>query len=161
MSFMVVLGIFAVSAYLLQILFGMKQIKHFNQTYQRLRRQGKVAIGRRAGKFKAGTIVMFAVDGKGNVLEAVKMQGVTVMAQFKDLPHFKGHNIHDFTLENDLVQQENKLMRQAIVNGREIYMRVEAGNYVEETPMSPYMNAKVHAGLLKDSVQNKFRRGVE
>ncbi|MFW7395578.1 transcriptional regulator GutM, partial [Vagococcus fluvialis] len=82
MNFIVVLGMFGIGAYLLQIVFGMKQIKHFNETYQMLRRKGKVAIGRRAGKIKAGTIVMFAVNNNGDILESVKMQGVTVMAKF-------------------------------------------------------------------------------
>ena len=41
MSFVYLFGIFALGAYLLQILFGLKQIKHFNHNYQQLRkRQG-------------------------------------------------------------------------------------------------------------------------
>lgn len=65
MSFIYIFGAFVIGAYLLQVVLGMKQIKHFNQTYQELRRKGKVAIGRRAGKVKAGTIVLFAVNKKG------------------------------------------------------------------------------------------------
>ena len=78
MSFVYLFGIFALGAYLLQILFGLKQIKHFNQNYQQLCKKGKVAIGRRAGKIKAGTIVLLAVDPAGIILDARKMQGVTV-----------------------------------------------------------------------------------
>lgn len=39
MSFVYLFGIFALGAYLLQILFGLKQIKHFNQNYQQLRKK--------------------------------------------------------------------------------------------------------------------------
>lgn len=161
MSFIFVLGIFCAIAYLLQIIFGMQQIKHFNETYQRLRRIGKVAIGRRAGKIKAGTIVMFAIDNEGNILDSVKMQGVTVMAKFKTLPNFIGLNINELSEENSVVKQENKLLQQAITNAREIYIRVEAGNYIEEAPVSPLMNARVHINIMKETVQKKFKRGVE
>jgi DNA-binding transcriptional regulator of glucitol operon len=154
MNFIVVLGMFGIGAYLLQIVFGMKQIKHFNETYQMLRRKGKVAIGRRAGKIKAGTIVMFAVNNNGDILESVKMQGVTVMAKFKSLPQFNGLNIHDLSENHDLVQQ-------AIMNAREIYIRVEAGNYVEDSPVSPLMNARIHMNIAKESIQKKLKRGVE
>lgn len=160
MNFIIVLGMFGIGAYLLQIIFGMKQIKHFNQTYQKLRRQGKVAIGRRAGKFKAGTIVMFAVSGEGKIIESVKMQGVTVMAKFKEIPQFNDQLITSLVLENELVRQENKLMRQAIVNAREIYIRVEEGNYVEEKPMSPFVLLKVQTNLFKEKIQTKLKRGV-
>jgi DNA-binding transcriptional regulator of glucitol operon len=161
MNFIVVLGMFGIGAYLLQIVFGMKQIKHFNETYQMLRRKGKVAIGRRAGKIKAGNIVMFAVNNNGDILESVKMQGVTVMAKFKSLPQFNGLNIHDLSENHDLVAKENKLMQQAIMNAREIYIRVEAGNYVEDSPVSPLMNARIHMNIAKESIQKKLKRGVE
>lgn len=158
MNFLIVLGLFAIGAYLLQILFGMQQIKHFNHTYQKLRKQGKVAIGRRAGKVKAGTIVMFAVSDEGDILDAVKMQGVTVMAKFKSLPHYKGINIRSLSHDHHLVCKENKLMKHAMMNAKEIYIRVEEGNYVEEKPLSPFMLAKVEAQLLKDKIQMKLKR---
>ena len=43
---------------------GMKQIKHFNQNYQELRQLGKSRLVD-AGKLKAGTIILFAVDSQG------------------------------------------------------------------------------------------------
>lgn len=50
MSFMVIFGLFVIVAYLFQLLLGLRQLKHFNAVYASLRRQGRVAIGRRAGK---------------------------------------------------------------------------------------------------------------
>lgn len=157
---MIVLGIFALGAYLLQILFAIKQMKNFNLTYQKLRRQGKVAIGRRAGRIKAGTIVMFSVDKEGTIIGSEKMQGVTVLAKFKSISQFNQQNIHDLTIENELVQKENKLTQQTILNARDIYLRVEAGNYIEEDPISPLMKAKVQGNIMLESIQKKFKRGV-
>lgn len=77
-----IIGGIVITAYILQIVFGMKQLKNFNQVYSELRKKGRVAIGRRAGKVQSGTIVMFAVDRRGHVLDARKMQGVTVLARF-------------------------------------------------------------------------------
>lgn len=85
-----ILGAVVIVAYILQIIFGLKQLKHFNTTYSELRKKGRVAIGRRSGKIKAGTIVMFAVDRKGMILDAKRMQGVTVVARFKSMPSYIG-----------------------------------------------------------------------
>ena len=158
---MYVFGAFAVGAYLLQVLLGMKQIKHFNQVYQELRRKGKVAIGRRAGKIKAGTIVLFAVDAQGKILDARRMQGVTVLAQFRTLPAYIGEDIHYIDHYHPLVRQENKLIQQAMENAREIYLRVEAGNYQEEKPASPLFSANVQMQLWKNQIQTKMKRSVE
>lgn len=139
----------------------MRQIKNFNETYKILRKKGKVAIGKRAGRIKAGTIIMFAVNTDGDIIDAVKMQGVTVMAKFKSLPQFYGFNIHDLSKSHTLVQKENKLIQQAILNARESYIRVESGNYIEDTPLSPLMNAKTQLVMVKELIQKKFKRGVE
>ncbi|KAF1305741.1 transcriptional regulator GutM [Candidatus Enterococcus willemsii] len=161
MSFIYIFGAFVVGAYILQVLFGMKQIKHFNQTYQELRRKGKVAIGRRAGKVKAGTIILFAVDEHGNILDARKMQGVTVLAKFHPLPAYIGEDIHYMDKYHPMVRKENKLIQQAMENAREIYLRVELGNYQEEQPLSPFAGAKIQIQLWKHQMQAKMKRSVE
>ena len=120
---------------------GMKQIKHFNQNYQELR-QLKVAIGRR-GKLKAGTIILFAVDSQGKILAARKMQGVTVLAKFHPLPQYVNEDIHYMDHYHPLVQKENKLTQQAMENAREIYLRVELGNYQETQPLTPLQWRKI------------------
>lgn len=152
---MYIFGVFAIGAYLLQILFGMKQIKHFNQNYQELRQKGKVAIGRRTGKIKSGTIVMFAIDNEGIILEAKKMQGVTVLAKFKDLSIYRGKDIHYIDKYHPLVQKENKLTIQAMENAREVFLRSETGNYIEETPISPITTLKIQTQLWKDKYFKK------
>lgn len=129
MDNIIVLGIVVVVAYFIQILLGMRQLKNFNQVYSELRKQGRVAVGKRAGKIKSGTIVLFALDKKDKVISAKRMQGVTVLAKFQDMPQFIGEDIHYFDRYNPLVRRENKLLQKAIEDAREVFLRVEAGNY--------------------------------
>lgn len=161
MSFVYLFGIFALGAYLLQILFGLKQIKHFNQNYQQLRKKGKVAIGRRAGKIKAGTIVLFAVDPAGIILDARKMQGVTVLAKFKESPVYLGEDIHYIDKYHPNVQKENKLTIQAMENAREIYLRTEAGNYTESQGVSPVTLLKIQIQTWKEKIYMKEKRSAK
>ncbi|MGX7196813.1 transcriptional regulator GutM [Enterococcus olivae] len=161
MSFIYVFGAFAAGAYLLQILLGMQQIKHFNQVYQEMKRMGKVAIGRRSGRVKAGTIVLFAVAKDGTILDARKIQGVTVLAKFRPLPNYVNEDIHYIDKYHPFVRKENKLMQQAMENAREIFLRVEAGNYQEEQPASPFNSAKIQLSLWKNQIQTKMKRSVE
>ena len=65
--------VFAASAYVLQAVISWKQLKHFNQTYSELRRKGKVAIGKRPGKIRSGTIFMLAIDDHDQVLEGLHL----------------------------------------------------------------------------------------
>lgn len=125
---MFIVMLFMAAAFMIQLALGYFQIRNFTKTYIELRRKGKVAIGRRPGKFRAGTIVLFAVNNKGDILDAKKMQGVTVFAKFKKLKGFENKNILSIN-DNDL-NNFNKLVRIAvkdainnykvIMNGREI-----------------------------------------
>ena len=92
-----ILGAIAIIAYILQIFLGMKQIKNFNSVYIRMKRKGKVAIGRRPGKIASGTILLLGVDQRGTIQEAEMMQGTSILARFKPRPQFVGINIHQLT----------------------------------------------------------------
>lgn len=161
MTFIHVFGLFALLAYLLQVLFGMRQMKHFNQHYQALRKKGKVAIGRRSGKIKAGTIILFSVNESGIIVGAKKMQGVTVLSKFHDLTAYIGEDLHYIDTYHPLVRKENKLTQQAMENAREIYLRVEAGNYQEEPPVSPISTTLLQVQLWKNKMILKRKRSVE
>lgn len=158
MNVVIVFGLFCVGAYLLQIVFGMRQLKHFNQTYAQLRKLGRVAIGRRAGKIKSGTIVLFAVDKSGKVLAAKKMQGVTVLATFKDMPAYIGQDIHYFDRYNPLVRSENKLLQIAIEDAREVFLRVEAGTYEDVPKYAPVVDVALHSKLFVARVKQQFKK---
>lgn len=80
-------------AYLVQSVFGFFQIRHFNRKYAEMRAMGRVAIGKRTGKLRAGTVVMFCIDKQNKILQAGKMQGVTVFSRVRELKGFEGKHL--------------------------------------------------------------------
>ena len=153
-----ILGAVVIVAYILQIIFGLKQLKHFNTTYSELRKKGRVAIGRRSGKIKAGTIVMFAVNRKGMILDANRMQGVTVVARFKSMPSYIGQDIHYLDTYNPVVRKENKLLQIAIEDARELFLRIEAGNYKDVPKFAPVLNVGNQLKLLSTRLKLQFKK---
>ena len=123
-----------------------------------MRKKGRVAIGRRAGKIKAGTIVMFAVDQSGKVLDARRMQGVTVAARFKTMPDYIGQDIHYFDTYNPLIRKENKLLQIAIEDAREVFLRTEAGNYEDVPKFAPVLNVGNQLKLLSTRLKLQFKK---
>ena len=148
MDVMVSFGLLILAAYAVQLMLGLKQLKHFNKIYAQLRHQGRVAIGRRSGRIRSGTIVMFAIDKEGIVLDAKKMQGVTMAARFKDMPDYIGEDIHYFDTYNPLVRKENKLLRMAIEDARAVFLKTEAGVYKDEPKQAPLIDLGLHAKVL-------------
>lgn len=150
MNTYLLIGGLIIIAYICQIMLGLKQIKHFNQVYAGLRKQGKVAIGRRPGKIKSGTIAMFAIDQKGNILDAKVMQGVTVVAKFKDKVNYIGENINSLTQTHRKVQKENRLTQAAILDARNLYLAVATKTYKEPVALSPLTMLRAQlSGLFK------------
>lgn len=157
MNFMIIFGLFALAAYAVQIILGLKQIKHFNSIYRQLRRLGRVAIGRRSGKIRAGTIVMFAIDKDGKVLAAKKMQGITMAARFKDMSDYIGQGIHYFDSYNPLIRKENKLLRIAIEDARAVFLKTEAGIYKEFAKQTPLLDIRLQTKFLLSRFKLKKR----
>ena len=87
------LGLVVLGAFLVQAALSMLQMKHFSKEFVKLRRQGKVACGRKAGGFHAGAIVMFLLDDQGIIREGRKLEGVTCAARVRNLPGFEGKYI--------------------------------------------------------------------
>ncbi|GAA5364859.1 transcriptional regulator GutM [Streptococcus uberis] len=158
MDKIVIFGIIVILAYVVQIILGMKQLKHFNKVYAELRKKGRVAIGRRSGKIKSGTIVMFAIDKEGLVLDARKMQGVTVAAHFKKMPNFIGQDIHYFDTYNPLVRNENKLVQIAIEDARELFLRMEAGSYQDVSKYGSAFDLDFYLKSLKNRLKYQFKK---
>lgn len=158
MDKIVIFGIIVILAYVVQIILGMKQLKHFNKVYAELRKKGRVAIGRRSGKIKSGTIVMFAIDKEGLVLDARKMQGVTVAAHFKQMPNFIGQDIHYFDTYNSLVRNENKLVQIAIEDARELFLRMEAGSYQDVSKYGSAFDLDFYLKSLKNRLKYQFKK---
>ncbi|GAA4719366.1 transcriptional regulator GutM [Brevibacillus fulvus] len=122
--------LFIAGAFLVQTALGFLQIRHFSKAYAKLRRMGKVAIGKKPGRFRAGTIVLFAVSDSGKILEAKKIQGVTVMARVKDLPGFEGKNIR--TLQEADMAHCNHLLKMAILDAVFNYKTIMSGGVIPE-----------------------------
>lgn len=152
--------IFAVAAYGLQLVFGLFQIRHFNETYKALRQQGKVAIGRRPGKIKSGTLVLFAIEESGKILDTRIMQGVTVLSKFKQLDQFTGHDLHYIDKYHPLVRKENKLTQEAMENARELFLKVTTGNYIDEPPKSPFQQFGTTLSVQANMLKNKIKGSV-
>lgn len=127
---MIMVMIFIAGAFLVQMGLGFLQIQHFSKAYAEMRRIGKVAIGKKPGKIRSGTIVFFAVSKSGRILKAKKMQGVTVMATFKDLPGFEDKNIRHLTEED--MSHCNKLLKAAIQDAASNYKIIMSGGVIPE-----------------------------
>lgn len=125
-----ILMIFVAGAFVVQMGLGFLQIKHFSKAYAELRGIGKVAIGKKPGKIRSGTIVMFAVTNSGKILRAKKIQGVTVMAQVKDLDGFEEKNIR--ALEEKDMAHCNKLLKLAILDAVYNYKVIMSGGEIPE-----------------------------
>ena len=158
MNSLIIFAIFAMAAYVFQIFLGWQQLKDFNKTYTILRKLGRVAIGRKSGKIKSGTIVMFAVDENGRVLKASKMQGVTILARFQNMENFVGEDIHYFDKYNPLVRQENKLLQEAIEDARNVYLWHEAGIEQETNSSNSFLGLAFYANYLKLSIKQFFTK---
>lgn len=86
---MLVLICMLAGAFLLQYALTFRQMQSFTRHYRMLRSGGnRAAIGRFAGKLRAGAVVIFSIDQDGIITDASAMQGVTVFARFKKFDHF-------------------------------------------------------------------------
>ncbi|MFS7398216.1 transcriptional regulator GutM [Carnobacterium maltaromaticum] len=155
-----ILGISAVGAYIFQGILGFIQIKHFTKIYGEMRKRGRVAIGRKAGKFRAGTIVMFTIDEAGIILASYKIQGTTILARFKPLAGFEGVNILSLEKKLPCVRKENKLTQATIMDAVTIYKRVLNGEIIKAKE-TPFASLATRLALIKYSIQLKLRKGVE
>ena len=97
---------------------------------------------------------MFAIDENGLVLDAQKMQGVTVLSTFKAMPTFIGQDIHYFDSYNPLVRDENKFLQIAIEDARDVFLKMEVGRY-EEKLVHPLLDIKFYLRYFKYCLQQK------
>ena len=127
MSYLWMLGIIGICAYGLQFYLGLRQFNHFN-----------AVIGRKVGRLRAGTIVLFLIDSEDRILACQLMQGVSVIAKFKDIPAYVGQDMHFIDRKHPLVQKENKLTQLAMVNARDVFVMHAAGLPVDTQPQASW-----------------------
>lgn len=118
------LGYFVASAvvvWIAQTILGLRQFKKFNNHIKELRKEGRVAIGRASGHFRAGVLVLFVIDADCKIQRGEIMEGRTVFAGFKPFDNFNGLTL--FELSEDLCKSM-KLSRQqtlAVISAQQEY----------------------------------------
>ena len=139
MSFkeMLILGVMLVVAFGVQYIFGFKQIKHLGDEYGKMRREGRVAIGRKPGRIKAGTIVFLSLDDKGIIRYGRKLQGITILARFKDFNTLNGLKLNEISKDSRELQRELKITREAVMDAINNYNLVLSGQQIPEK-LSPF-----------------------
>lgn len=119
-------------AFSLQYTLTFIQMKSFTANYSKLRKKGRVAIGKVKGGFRAGCIAMFAIDKNGIIIDGSYMQGITVFARAKELKGFEGKDVGILT-EADC-NKLNKPLIKAILEASSNYNVIMGGGEVAEPP---------------------------
>ncbi len=119
-------------AYLAQVGFSILQMQDFSRSYGALRRQGKVAIGKRKNALSAGAIALFLIDKEGIVRAAKGISGITILARFKDIQGFEG--LHISKIEEGPMKRLPKGLRLAALNARDNWLTVQLGQVPEDPP---------------------------
>lgn len=124
------IAILLLFGYILQCFLTTIQIKDFTKAYNDLKKQGRVAIGKVSGVFRAGAIAMFAIDEEGIILDGSYMMGVTILAKFKPFNILDSKNIADIK-EEDIIHL-TKPLRRAILDSSNNYNIFVAGAEIPE-----------------------------
>lgn len=124
-------------AFFIQYILTFMQIKNFNVYYTKLRKIGKVAIGKRKGFFRAGAIILFAIDNDGNIIDGAYMQGVTILARFKTIKKFNYKNISMLSIEDCNEAKVSKSLTDAILDAKNNYNIITSGGEIPRV-LSPF-----------------------
>lgn len=136
-------------AFGLQGVLTMAQMKHFAAEFCKLKKDGRVACGRKAGGFRAGAIVMFQIDEEGIIRCGRKLEGITFLARVRPLNGLEGRHIATLT-EDDGPQKGHRNLRKAIADAALTYRKFTAGEVIPEPP-SPFQK-------VGNTVTGVFRR---
>lgn len=117
--------------YVCNVTLGMRQMRNFSMTYTLLRRRGKVTIGKQKNALSRGAIVMFLLDDRDRVVAGRRMNGITVLARFRDFPVFDGLPVEEI---NPAAVRTDRGTQHAIANARDNFLTVRAGEIPVEPP---------------------------
>lgn len=142
-------------AFLIQYALTFLQMQNFNVAYRSYRRRGyRAAIGKFAGKFHAGAIVMFAIDKNGTIVEGTAMQGVTTFARFKDFDVLNGKNVGALSAEDCKALRLSYPKTKAVLDCAQNYNTIMQGGEVP-VPPSPLTKAGL---VLQNAAAGSLRR---
>jgi DNA-binding transcriptional regulator of glucitol operon len=119
---MFIIGLFLVSAFLLQGALGFLQIKNFSRNFSVLRKQGRVLIGKNPKRFNSGSLMLISIDESGLIKEARIMKGVTIFAKFKSLSMLSGKYLQVVAADYDELHHFDRLTRQCLLNAYRNYI---------------------------------------
>ena len=128
---LIVLGILFILAFILQYALTYVQLNSFKRSYSKLRRIGRVVIGRNKGAARAGAIAMLAIDDNDKVLTGEAMPGVTVLARFKKLEYFNGLKVGTISREDCRAIKLSSSLTSAVLDGVVNYKTISAGGQIE------------------------------
>ncbi|OUO41441.1 hypothetical protein B5F82_01525 [Megamonas hypermegale] len=114
-----ILIVLAIAMWVLQGILSVFQLKKFNRELKRLRKSGRVAIGKARGRFKAGCLLMLCIDENCKIIKGRKLQGITSFAGFKDFNDLNGIVLTDIT--EDFCNNFDKQTKTAILSAVEEY----------------------------------------
>jgi len=100
--------------YILQAILTYFQIKNYRHTVATLKQDGIVGIGTKKKKIGSGNIVVLVSDEAGHILQGQLMQGVTVLARFKEMKDMKGIHIKELKEKTLTVDSKNTAMLDAV-----------------------------------------------
>jgi glucitol operon activator protein len=118
-------------AWILQTVLGVSQVKNFNKHYTEFRKNGRVSIGRSKGIVRSGVVLLMSIDDNRRINIAKKMQGVTILAKFKEYSLLEGQDL--LQIEPEVYAKMDRFTKKAFDEAVEIYKRVAKG---EEIPPS-------------------------
>lgn len=126
LSLIVLIGI----AFLLQGFFSFMQMRNLSNAFIEMRRNGRVAFGRKSGGFHAGAVVMFRLNEDGIICEGKKLEGLTSFSRVKPLTGFEGRHIESLTAEDGPKNHRN--LCRAIEDAALTYRKYTNGEVIEE-----------------------------
>ncbi|AIF53043.1 transcriptional regulator GutM [Pelosinus sp. UFO1] len=109
----------AAGMWILQGLLGFWQLRHFNQRFNLLRKEGRVVVGKSKGRIMAGAVLMFCLDKDCNIIKGEKMEGISIFSRMK--PFNSLNNLNLLELEEDKLSGLGRPTSKAIMNAIENY----------------------------------------
>ncbi|HHT11740.1 MAG TPA: transcriptional regulator [Propionibacterium sp.] len=119
-------------AWVAQSFLSFRQTKAFTQLFVDLRKKGRVAMGKFSGGLVAGSIVMFVLDEDDRVVEGHRLNGITVLARFKEFDLYDGRFMS--MVEAREAKHLGKSVMRAVANARDNYRIVADGGMPSEPP---------------------------
>jgi DNA-binding transcriptional regulator of glucitol operon len=124
------LVLIAVVMWLLQLFLGLWQMKRFNVSFKELRKKGRVVIGKKKGRFRAGVVVLLCIDENAKIISGRKMQGMTIFAAPREFSDLDGKMLEEIS-EMEL-RGFDKTVRGAILDGIQNYRSFNAQKKAEK-----------------------------